>query len=78
MDADAKVMERVFLFKYGKDCPSATLEQAEDAYNEYKDFCIKYRQDNPGVTTNCYAEFLETLGKQGVYWEDRRATGRRV
>ena len=65
MDADAKVM---FFWKYRGDYPSATLEQAEDAYNEYKDFCIKYRQDNPGVTTSCYEEYLKTKqGKQHTF-----------
>ena len=66
MDADAKVMERgEFLWKYGRDYPSATFEQTDAAYNEYKEFYAKYRQDNPGATTNCYAEYLQTLGKQG-------------
>ena len=77
MDVDANVTERGFFLKYGRDCPSATLEQTEDAYNEYKDFYIKYHQDNPGAATDCYAEYIETLGKQGtpVYWENRGATG---
>ena len=82
MDADAKVMERgEFLWKYGRDYPSATFEQTDAAYNEYKDFYAKYHQDNPGATTDCYAEFLKTHGKQASNTRllgDRRATGRRV
>ncbi|KAG9305109.1 hypothetical protein G9A89_007749 [Geosiphon pyriformis] len=61
---DAKVMEKMFfVWKYGKDYPSATFEQCDAAYNEYKDFYAKYHQDNPGATTNCYEEYLKT--KQG-------------
>ena len=64
MDVDAKVMERMFFWKYRGDYPSATFEQTDAAYNEYKDFYAKYHQDNPGATTDCYAEFLKTHGKQ--------------
>ncbi|KAG9293079.1 hypothetical protein G9A89_016441 [Geosiphon pyriformis] len=61
MDVDAKVMEKMFFtWKYSKDYPSATFEQWDAAYNEYKDFYAKYHQDNPGATTNCYEEYLKT------------------
>ncbi|KAG9302871.1 hypothetical protein G9A89_022287 [Geosiphon pyriformis] len=58
LDPDMDV--KVFYWKYGKDYPSATFEQWDAAYNEYKDFYAKYHQDNPGATTNCYEEYLKT------------------
>ena len=69
MNVDAKVMERgVFLWKYGKDCPSATFEETDAAYNEYKDFYTTYHRDNPGVATSCYEEYLKTKqGKQHTF-----------
>ena len=70
-----------FTMKYARDFPTATEKELEDAYNNYKDFYVQYHQDHPAAVTDCYNEYLETLGKQGerhVYWEDRGATGRRV
>jgi len=70
-----------FGMKYKEDHREATGKEGRAAYEKYKDFYAKYHQDNPGATTDCYAQYLETLGKQGmqyVYWEDRGATGRRV
>ncbi|KAG9297985.1 hypothetical protein G9A89_018813 [Geosiphon pyriformis] len=60
LDPDMDVDAKVFYWKYGKDYPSATFEQWDAAYNEYKDFYAKYHQDNPGATTNCYEEYLKT------------------
>ncbi|CAG8651853.1 11050_t:CDS:2, partial [Paraglomus occultum] len=51
----------LLLWKYGRDCPSATMEQTDAAYNEYKAFYATCHQD---TTTDCYAEFLKTLDKQ--------------
>ena len=68
MDADAKVMERVFFFKYKEDNPNATFQQTDAAYKEYQDFYVKYHRDNPGATTNCYEEYLRTKqGKQHTF-----------
>ena len=69
-----------FIFKYSKDYLSATFEQTDAAHKAYEKFFYEYHQDHPGVITDCYTEFLQTLGKQAtrVYWEDRGATGRRV
>src|SRR5438128_9363496 len=53
-----------FCFKYGQDYPKVAIEEARTEYEKYKDFYAKYHQDNPGATTDCYAEFLETHGKQ--------------
>ena len=50
--------------KYKEDYREATGKEIRDAYGEYKDFYAKYHQDNPGATTDCYAEFLKTHGKQ--------------
>ncbi|CAG8653255.1 10351_t:CDS:1, partial [Paraglomus occultum] len=46
------------------DYPNATRKEAEDAYEAYKVFYVKHHQDHPATTTDCYAEFLKTHGKQ--------------
>ncbi|KAG9284255.1 hypothetical protein G9A89_002065 [Geosiphon pyriformis] len=72
MDVDARLMgEHEFFWKYSKDCPSATIKQADAAYNEYQDFYAKYHQDNPGATTNCYEEYLKT--KQAALHQQNQA-----
>ena len=53
-----------FGMKYTKDHREATGKEGRAAYEKYKDFYAKYHQDNPGATTDCYAEFLKTHGKQ--------------
>ncbi|CAG8670077.1 10999_t:CDS:1, partial [Paraglomus occultum] len=50
--------------KYGRDYPNATLKEASAAYEAYKDFYAKFHQENPAATTDCYTEYLQTLGKQ--------------
>ncbi|CAG8677813.1 8051_t:CDS:2, partial [Paraglomus occultum] len=42
----------------------ATWKEVEDAYEAYKGFYVKFHQDHPNATTDCYEEFLETLGNQ--------------
>ena len=54
-----------FSAKYGRDYGQATGKEIRDAYSKYEDFYVKYHCNYPGTTTDCYAEFLETLGKQG-------------
>ncbi|CAG8674267.1 1962_t:CDS:1, partial [Paraglomus occultum] len=44
--------------------PKATKEEVGKAYEAYNDFYVKFHQDHPNATTDCYEEFLETLGKQ--------------
>jgi hypothetical protein len=54
-----------FAVKFKDHNPKATEEEVEDAYNKYKEFFYKYHQENPAATTDCYAQYLETLDKQG-------------
>ena len=54
-----------FGVKYGQDHPEVTGKEARAEYEKYKDFYTTYYRNNPGATTDCYAEYLETLGKQG-------------
>jgi len=51
--------------QYGRDYPNATDKEIEEAYNKYKDFYVKYHSDHLAAITDCYEEFLKTLGKQG-------------
>ena len=75
MDADYSLGLGRFYLKYGRDFPTATETEVEDAYNKYKDFYVKYHQDNPAATTDCYAQYLETLDKQGKQASDTRLLG---
>uniref|UniRef100_A0A1D1XK08 Cytochrome c-type biogenesis protein CycH n=1 Tax=Anthurium amnicola TaxID=1678845 RepID=A0A1D1XK08_9ARAE len=54
-----------FGMKYKEDYREATGKEGRAAYEKYKDFYATYHQDHPAATTDCYAEFLQTLGKQG-------------
>ncbi|CAG8511900.1 2192_t:CDS:2 [Funneliformis caledonium] len=54
----------MFVVKYGQDHPEVTGKEARAKYEEYKDFYATYHRDNPGVTTDCYAEFLKIHSKQ--------------
>ena len=54
-----------FGVKYKEDFREATGKEAKAKYEKYQDFYATYHRDNPGATTDCYAEFLETLDKQG-------------
>src|SRR6185369_2773085 len=51
--------------QYVRDYPNATDKKIEEAYEEYKDFYLNYHRDNPAAITDCYAEYLATLGNQG-------------
>jgi hypothetical protein len=64
-----------FGFKYRGDYPNAAIEEATAAYNEYKDFYVTYQRDHPGTATNCYEEFLQTLGKRGKQASNTRLLG---
>jgi len=64
MDADYSLGLIRFSVKYNQDFPTETDKEFEEAYNKYKDFYDKYHSDNPAATTNCYEEFIKTLGKQ--------------
>jgi len=64
-----------FGMKYKEDYPKATGKEGRAKYEEYKEFYVKYHQNNPGATTDCYAEFLETLGKQGKRTSNTRLLG---
>ena len=72
MDVDYSLGQWDFAAKYKDYNPKATGKDCEDAYNNYRDFYVKYHSDHPAATTDCYEKFLETLGKQAthVYWED--------
>ena len=65
-----------FALKYGQDHPKAIEEEVEDVYEAYKEFYVTYRRDHPGTATNCYEEFLQTLGKQGKRTSNTRLLGR--
>ena len=54
-----------FGVKYTKDHPEVTGKEARAEYEKYKEFYTTYHRDNPGATTDCYAEFLIAQGKQG-------------
>jgi hypothetical protein len=55
-----------YAVKYKEDYHrEATGKEVEDAYEKYKDFYVKYHQDHPAAITDCYEEFVKTLGKQG-------------
>jgi hypothetical protein len=66
-----------FSAKYGLDIyrqnhREVTSKEIEDAYEEYKKFFYKYHSDHSAAITDCYKEFLKTIGKQQathVYWE---------
>ena len=65
MDVDYSLGFGRFCVKYGQDFPTATEKELEDEYNKYKDFYAKHHRDHPGTATDCYAEYLQELGKQG-------------
>ncbi|CAG8626028.1 15772_t:CDS:2, partial [Acaulospora morrowiae] len=50
--------------KYKEDYQESTGKEIRAAHKEYKVFYTKHHRNHPGVTTDCYAEFLGTLGKQ--------------
>ncbi|CAG8711500.1 2927_t:CDS:2, partial [Funneliformis mosseae] len=49
-----------------EDFLTANEKELEDEYNKYKDFFVKYHHKNSTATTNCYKEYLQTIGKQEV------------
>src|SRR5436190_24303791 len=53
-----------FTLKYGRNYPNATSKVATAAYARYKEFYVKYYSNHPAAITDCYDEYLATLGKQ--------------
>ncbi|CAG8535316.1 6892_t:CDS:2 [Paraglomus occultum] len=73
MDADYSLGLIAFTMKYTRDFQEATEKEIGNAYEAYKVFYAKHHQDHPGTTTDCYAEYLQTLGKQDAGHHSKKA-----